>query len=118
VIQRFLAHKLLRIWAQAENHEINHIDFPNVSPMFRDYQSGYRASGMGDEGDLIPERVGAVLQEMHPALSRTIRQFYFEGRDLKKFRQAFNLAMSDFCKRYDSVPDNLSYGATLDRAIL
>jgi hypothetical protein len=118
MIQRFIAHKILRIWAQAENREINHIGFPSVSPMFRDYQSGYRATGLGDDEDLIPEKVGAVLQEMHPALSKAIRHFYFEGRDIRKFREAFNMAMSDFCKRYDSIPDDLGYGAALDRAIL
>jgi hypothetical protein len=117
MIERFLAHKLLRMWAEAETREVRHVDFPKVSPMFRDYQSGYRATVLSDEDEVIPERVGRVLQEMHPALSRTLKQIYFEGRDPRGHRKAFNLAMSDFCKRYDSVPFDLGYDTALDRAV-
>jgi hypothetical protein len=117
MIERFLAHKLLRMWAAAETREVRHVDFPKVSPMFRDYQSGYRASVSSEDDEIIPERVGAVLHEMHPALSRTLRQFYFEGRDPRGFRKAFNLAMSDFCKRYDSVSLDPGYHPALDRAV-
>ena len=117
MIERFLAHKLLRMWADAESREVRHVDFPRVSPMFRDYQSGYRASVSSEEDEIIPERVGRVLQEMHPALARTLKQFYFEGRDPKGRRKAFNLAMSDFCKRYDSASLDLGYEPTFRAAI-
>jgi hypothetical protein len=117
MIERFFAHKLLRMWAEAESREVRHVDFPKVSPMFRDYQSGYRATVVTDDDELIPERVGRALQEMHPALSRALKQFYFEGRDIKGRRKTFNLAMSDFCRRYDSVSLDLGYDAALDRAV-
>tara|TARA_S200000501_G_scaffold367905_1_gene404973 strand:- start:1101 stop:1454 length:354 start_codon:yes stop_codon:yes gene_type:complete len=117
MIERFLAHKLLRMWADAESREVRHVDFPRVSPMFRDYQSGYRASTHADEYEVVAERVGRVLQEMHPALARTLKQFYFEGRDPKNVRKAFNLAMADFCKRYDSTPLDLGYNPALETAI-
>ena len=119
MINRDLAHKLLRLWAKAQNREVSHVSFPKVSPMFRDYQSGYRASLQGADDELIPELVGAVLHEMRPAYSQTIRQYYFEGRDIKPLLRTFNLAMHDFCKRYDSIAaDDLSNSPALDRAIL
>jgi len=117
MIERFLAHKLLRMWADAETREVRHVDFPKVSPMFRDYQSGYRATVFTDDDEMIPERVGRVLQGMHPALSRALKQFYFEGRDPRGRRKTFNLAMSDFCRRYDSTPLDLGYNTALDRAV-
>jgi len=117
MIERFLAHKMLRMWATAENREVRHVDFPKVSPMFRDYQSGYRAMLTSDEDEVIPERVGQVLQDMHPALARVLKQFYFEGRDPRGHRKVFNMAMSDFCRRYDSVPDDAGYHTALDRAV-
>ncbi len=117
MIERFLAHKLLRIWASSRSREVRHVDYPRISPMFRDYQSGYRASVQTIEEEMIPEKVGMILQEMHPALSRTLKQFYFEGRDLRRQRKAFNLAMSEFCRRYDSTPLDLGNGAALQAAI-
>jgi hypothetical protein len=102
MIARFVAHKYLLAWGEAESNEVRHIDFPKVSPMFRDHESGYRVTFSTADDELIPDRVGLVLQEMHPALGRTLRRYYFEGRDISKTRKAFDMAMSDFCRRWDS----------------
>ncbi len=115
MIPRHFAHTLLRKWASAEQSEVSHVDFPRVSPMFRDYQSGYRATIPDSEEDLIPEKVGIVLQDMHPALSRTLRRYYFEGK--RGGRRAYSMAMSDFCKRWDSHSNEPANHFTFDAAI-
>ena len=54
---------LLKQWASHENRELTKIDFPPVSPMFRDYTAGYRTSFEETERDRAAEKVGQALSQ-------------------------------------------------------
>ena len=58
MMQKHLAKHLLKQWASHENRELTKIDFPPVSPMFRDYTAGYRTSFEETERDRAAEKVG------------------------------------------------------------
>ena len=76
MITKPAAQTLLKQWGRYQNREISKIDFPPVSPMFRDYVAGYRSSSDRADEDDIAERVGLALSMMQTAMANTLRRYY------------------------------------------
>lgn len=111
MIERYHAVILLKTWGQSEKIELAAIDYPAVSPMFKDYLSGYRKSGVEVNLDDQNEMVGAAINNLHPAIRRTIRLEYVEGA--KKIpRRARDLALNAFRREFASLPEDGSGLAT------
>ena len=92
---------ILIIWAKMQRKELAKLDYPAMSPMFKDYQGGYRASASVDvaKSDEGAEKAGQALSRIHPGLRNALKAVYLERG--KCSRQLHNIAMTAFCKEYD-----------------
>lgn len=94
------ANHLLSSWASYQRKELARLDYPSVSPMFKDYQGGYRSSvTIDDKADEAAEKVGQALSLIHPGLRNVLKLIYLERG--KCSRQLHNIAIAAFCKKYE-----------------
>jgi len=101
VIEAHAAKHLLLDWAKYQRKELARLDYPAVSPMFKDYQGGYRSSGtVDDKADIAAEKVGQALARIHPGLRNTLKFIYLDRG--KCSRQLHEIAMAAFCKEYEN----------------
>ena len=97
-----LGRHLMKQWAQAQRIELFRLNFPSVSPMFRDYVAGYRSSSVGDDLDVVSERVGQALAQMKPGLSNALKLRYLsEGRISATLH---DIAINQLVIEYESLP--------------
>ena len=79
MIEAHAAKYLLLDWAKYQRKELARLDYPAVSPMFKDYQGGYRSSGtVDDKADEAAEKVGQALARIHPGLRNTLKFVYLD----------------------------------------
>ena len=101
MIETHAAKHLLFDWAKYQRKELARLGYPAVSPMFKDYQGGYRSSvTVDDKADEAAEKVGQALARIHPALRNTLKFVYLDKG--KCSRQLHDIAMAAFCKEYDN----------------
>ena len=103
MLSKHLAKHLLATWAQGERREMQKVDYPPVSPMFKDYVSGYRSLDVSIRAEETSEKVGRALAEMHQGLARTLRRVYLDRERCS--RKAHDIALDGFCRKYESLED-------------
>ena len=96
---------LLRQWGDAESGEVKALDYPSVSPTFKEYVSGYRRTVVVTKEDELMEKVGGVVNSLHPALRRTLRAEFID--QTKKIpRRAREMAIDAFRRGYASASES------------
>jgi len=108
MMPKYAAMTLLKDWGDAERGEVSQLDYPSVSPTFKDYQSGYRSTGVMTERDMVVEMTGTAVNKLHPALRKTLRLIYID-RAKKIPRRARDMAIEAFRKEFDSLPKDSGY---------
>ncbi len=89
MIEAHAAKYLLLDWAKYQRKELARLDYPAVSPMFKDYQGGYRSGvTIDDKADIAAEKVGQALARIHPGLRNTLKFIYLDrGRCSKQLHE-------------------------------
>ena len=105
MLSKHLAKQLLSDWGRYERKEIKRIDFPAVSPMFRDYLAGYRSTTPGSRDERIIEKTGTALAQMHQGLAKTLKLVYLDRG--KGPRRAHDLALHGFIKECEALPEEV-----------
>lgn len=111
MMQKHLAKHLLKQWASHENRELTKIDFPPVSPMFRDYTAGYRTSFEETERDRAAEKVGQALAIMQPALAGVLKKVYLDRARLP--RKIHDIALHGFQRSWESLEQSSESSAVI-----
>lgn len=97
------ARYLLSVWSGRELGEIRRdCYYPAVSPMFRDYTSGYRKSSGVDNIEELVEKVAVTVRLCRPVNGKIIKRTFIEGVETK--RATLNVALADFRKCWESLP--------------
>lgn len=105
MLPKHAAITLLIEWGKSERAEVQFLDYPSVSPAFREYQSGYRKLVDYTGRDEIAEKAGAAVNMLHPALRKTLRLAFVDGVS-KIPRRARDMAIDAFRREYDSLPES------------
>ena len=92
---------LLSMWATQELTEIRRdVYYPATSPMFRDYQAGYRKSADITDREQKAQHVGAVLKMIKPVNQITLRRVYLDGERVGK--ATLGIALDDFRRSWSA----------------
>ena len=101
MITKPAAQTLLKQWGRYQNREISRIDFPPVSPMFRDYVAGYRSTSDRVDEDDLAEKVGLALSMMQSAMANALRRYYMDGG--KVTRRVHDMALVGFQRSWEAL---------------
>jgi len=96
------------MWGSYQGSEIVKQYYPSVSPMFRDYQAGYRSSSYrSPEREALIERVGTAVNLMNPALRKVLKDRFLLGGEKKAPSRVMDMALSLFIREFESLPEDL-----------
>lgn len=100
------ARYLLAQWVSAELTEIRRdCYYPEVAPMFKDYQSGYRSSGDDPIArQQMLERVGACIKLCRAVNQAVLMKAFMDGGRVG--RTVLGVALDDFRRVYSAVLDD------------
>ena len=97
---------LLRMWGSVQSGEISKQYYPSVSPMFRDYQAGYRSSSYwSPEREELINRVGYAVNALHPALRSCIKGEFLLGGEKKAPSRTRAMALNQFIREFESIAE-------------
>lgn len=92
---------LLKWWAGSQNGEVKPLDYPSVTPVFREYQAGYRNHPPETDNDGLVELVGLAISQVHPAARKAIKQSFLHHKKIP--RRAREWAIVAFARQFDSI---------------
>lgn len=110
MVPKYAAVQLLIEWGAAERSEVSKLDYPSVSPAFKDYHSGYRNTVVMTDRDVDIERTGLAVNSLHPALRKSLRLVFIEDKKIP--RRARDMAIDAFRREYDSLPEDFRSSTT------
>lgn len=103
VVSKHYGIVLLKRWGAVERSDILRLSYPPVSPMFRDYEAGYRSNTVTPRREAEINEVGMTVSGMHPALRATLRRAFIGGEKVPGKTRDF--AIREFCRNYSSPVD-------------